>query len=414
MSITSINDLPVATIMDITNISGQAADARVCKKWCDARRLSFQFALNSFNNDPDCLLFFKDVNPNPAPNQLSKSMHQIYCNIIEVVDRADLEPAQVYFIKKTATPLFTVFNLKNLLNVIKERDLIRMFNHMTKLIPADQKPTLTGTTAEQAKQITDWMDTHDLELSKVVDILNDNNFRPTFILPQIGQFVSLRELSCHSGPVIHISEEIGKLTQLQTLTIMNTLFKDIPKSIGKLNLRNIIFPINRIITLPSEFGQLHNLRILNLANNKIQSFPQELCRLSKLQGLNLSCNQLTTLPNQFGQLTALSYLNISYNPFVCLKQEVRKFDGLISLKKVDLSGLKIRVLPIEMGQLDSLEEIIVRDNLTASRVLKAMFASYRCFYKNANWLAKHQGTIAAVAMGLIAISLQPMLQANDV
>ncbi|BET25058.1 leucine rich repeat (LRR) protein [Limnobacter thiooxidans] len=67
-------------------------------------------------------------------------------------------------------------------------------------------------------------------------------------------------------------------------------------------------------TLPENIGALTNLQTLNLNVNQLTTLPKSIGNLTKLKTLNLGCNPLTTLPEDIGKLTGLKEFSISKNP----------------------------------------------------------------------------------------------------
>ena len=95
--------------------------------------------------------------------------------------------------------------------------------------------------------------------------------------------LSLDHLTCaHFNLVLYIS-----LCRLSSL----------PAEIGKLaNLQSLSLSFNHLGSLPAEIGKLTNLQSLNLRNNRLSSLPKEIGKLANLQSLNLQDNQLDSLP----------------------------------------------------------------------------------------------------------------------
>ena len=77
---------------------------------------------------------------------------------------------------------------------------------------------------------------------------------------------------------------------------------------SSLGLRN-----NHLTSLPAEIGRLTNLMTLSLGENRLTSLPAEIGRLTNLKLLDLSNNQLTSLPAEIGQLTNLTMLGLRHN-----------------------------------------------------------------------------------------------------
>ena len=65
--------------------------------------------------------------------------------------------------------------------------------------------------------------------------------------------------------------------------------------------------------VPAEIGRLSALRALMLIDNQLTSLPAEIGQLTSLEKLYLIRNQLTSVPAEIGQLTSLRELRLVYN-----------------------------------------------------------------------------------------------------
>jgi len=102
---------------------------------------------------------------------------------------------------------------------------------------------------------------------------------------------SLKVLHISNIKMTELQNEIGNLTNLETLTVIQTNIRKIPESISKLTkLVTLELEINDITHLPSSIGELSNLRILCLHNNKLVSLPESMENLLNLEELDLQSN----------------------------------------------------------------------------------------------------------------------------
>jgi Leucine-rich repeat (LRR) protein len=127
-----------------------------------------------------------------------------------------------------------------------------------------------------------------------------------------------------------LSDEIGKLTQLQVISIrQNKNIPKIPESIGNLiKLRRLRYTENALIFLPHTIGELKSLEELDVAFNKLTFLPDSITNLKSLTDLRVTENQITFLPEAIGNLTSLRYLNLYGNKLETLPDSMRKLSNL--------------------------------------------------------------------------------------
>ncbi|WP_420420689.1 leucine-rich repeat domain-containing protein [Simkania sp.] len=113
----------------------------------------------------------------------------------------------------------------------------------------------------------------------------------------------------------YLPPEIGRFTELRSLTIMKTGLQQIPHQIGKLSkLRKLSLNDNRLTKLPPEIEQCRELKSLILSRNVIEELPLEIGNLTQLTELSLTDNDLKELPLELGDLTNLELLRLGENP----------------------------------------------------------------------------------------------------
>ncbi len=422
MSVTSVNALPIDCVMQFMELSEPSNDALVCKQWRDAKRLAAQFALDFYKKDPNSLILFANVDPNPAPNQLLQNVYKLFRNInqfwasvrtyylypypevknyIPPMDAIYKElqqedPAQLsYFISELAPS----FPLSKTLNIMREWNFINFFNTV---VPDVKRPTFTCAPSEKMKEMQDWLKAN-LPVLQVGSHLGSNQLM--YLPPEIG-FFHTRDQLCLTGPIIDISE-IGLLNQLTALNVHESILRNVPKSIGLLanlttlalcsnkitflpdefcqltNLESITIENNQLSALPNGFSQLTKLKFLNIANNCLVTLPNGFCQLTNLAKLSIHSNRLSALPQEFTQLENLRILNVSSNPLIKPKEEVRKIAKLSKLHTLSLINLKLPGLPKDIGNLTRLDMdgISLEDNLIPEAALKAIFVSYKVLCK---------------------------------
>ena len=105
--------------------------------------------------------------------------------------------------------------------------------------------------------------------------------------------------------------EIGELTNLKKLLLINTPVRGLPAEIGNLTeleeLRIHSLPLE---TLPAEIGDLANLQELSLIGVPLKTLPAEIGKLSKLTKLTIrkaDHQRLRTYIKQFPNLETLYF-----------------------------------------------------------------------------------------------------------
>lgn len=85
-----------------------------------------------------------------------------------------------------------------------------------------------------------------------------------------------------------------------------------------LDLRNM-----GLTELPPEIGQLTQLEMLNLLDNQLSSLPASIGQLTQLKTLKLSGNPISSLPPEIGQLSQLSHLYLRGSQLSSLPPELQ-------------------------------------------------------------------------------------------
>ena len=71
---------------------------------------------------------------------------------------------------------------------------------------------------------------------------------------------------------------------------------------------------NGLTSLPKEIGRLKKLETLNIANGELVSLPDSIVHLESLNSLEIyNCPKMVTFPTQIGELPALRSVNIAHN-----------------------------------------------------------------------------------------------------
>lgn len=106
----------------------------------------------------------------------------------------------------------------------------------------------------------------------------------------------------------HVPANIGYLTHLETLGLIN----------------------QHLVSLPESLRNLRNLKELKLGGNSLTCFPRQVFDMPNLEVLTLWFNDIEELPSDIGELVTLRGLDLSHNKFKSLPDSIT---NLIRLKK---------------------------------------------------------------------------------
>lgn len=238
-------------------------------------------------------------------------------------------------------------------------------------------------------------------------ILTDNKI--TTIPSDIKLLPNLERLSLSDNCINHISENLKELKNLSWLDLTRNslrsmptdlnfnrmvglglsenLFDEIPDWVYNCrNLRKLGFFSNHIKMISFKINNLVSLTKLDLSNNLLEHLPDEITQLKKLEWINLSNNRLKSLPRLFGNLTNLEELGLGNNeleylPCIDNLRNLKVFSAFNnrlsnfnisspSIRRIDLSGNKIRYLPANILQTIYLHNINLKNNLISKIDIK--------------------------------------------
>lgn len=136
---------------------------------------------------------------------------------------------------------------------------------------------------------------------------------------EIGRLSNLEELSLGKNRIMgELPKELYYgLTKLTQLAIGDTLLTTFGTDIGRLTTLRMLYGVSgRFQSLPSEIGNLTSLEVLDMVDgNSNATLPKELGRLTSLVTLSLASNQFRgTIPN-LSALSNLIFLSLAHNKF---------------------------------------------------------------------------------------------------
>lgn len=140
---------------------------------------------------------------------------------------------------------------------------------------------------------------------------------------RIGRLKNLNLLSITYGGFKGLPSSIGQLTKLTSLILKNNkALKELPESIGNLNqLDQLYISQNQLTELPSSLGKLKKLHTFHAIENQLKTIGSYIGELKQLEDLRLSGNQLKTLPDEIQNLKKLTELHLLDNPISKEEQE---------------------------------------------------------------------------------------------
>ncbi|MHA2251912.1 MAG: leucine-rich repeat domain-containing protein [Candidatus Kariarchaeaceae archaeon] len=129
--------------------------------------------------------------------------------------------------------------------------------------------------------------------------------------------------------LLSLPEEIGNLSELETLLVHKNNLRVIPQSIGDLSkLRSLDVSDNHLSEIPSSIVNLKSIGTLNFNQNHIKYLPENIGRLKNLSVLGISNNNIQNIPESISELTKLMILEISNNPLESIPKSIAKLPKL--------------------------------------------------------------------------------------
>ena len=162
---------------------------------------------------------------------------------------------------------------------------------------------------------------------------------------------NLRWLKLNNTKLRTIPAEVGKLHQLEHLTMKRNNVQSIGESVRQLPcLRTLNLRYNSLThtSIPPSVFETEELTTLDLSHNLLAEVPEGLLKCKSLLVLNLSHNQLEMIPSQLLMTTTdLLHLDLANNELDALPPQLRRLSNLqtLILSNNPLSHFQIRPLP---------------------------------------------------------------------
>ncbi len=159
--------------------------------------------------------------------------------------------------------------------------------------------------------------------------------------------------------IISIPSEIGNIEYLQNIDLRYQNISVLPDTLKNLQyLKNLKLTGNNITILPTWIGDLQQLQELSLGNNNLSIIPWQIGNLINLQTLGLENNNISSLPSEIGNLTSLQTLDLKDSTFYSgdnnIVQLPESIGQLTNLKHLDLNGNNLSKLPDSIWNLHNL------------------------------------------------------------
>ncbi len=209
-----------------------------------------------------------------------------------------------------------------------------------------------------------------VENGKVTRLYLYNNELSGALPAEIGDLSNLESLDVLNNKILSFPAEVGNLTNLKTLFVDGNELQELPSEIGKLsNLESLFVGNNNILSLPIEIKNLNNLKTLDYSGNNLTNFPMEAIDIPNLEKLDVMFNKITSIPAEIAKLKGLKSLTVRYNKIESLPPEISELKNLTIL---DLMGNNLEKVPIEVLSMVNLEELDLGSNGISSVPVEIM------------------------------------------
>ena len=158
-----------------------------------------------------------------------------------------------------------------------------------------------------------------------------------------------------------LSNDIGKLINLNSLDLSHNAITVLPDSIGNLvELKKINLTHNSVRTLPETAANLVQLMDFDISHNALAIFPNVIGKMINLTGLNLSHNSLSRIPCNIKNLTNMTRMSLSNN---LLKGDfgLNHINSLTKLTFLNLGNNVLEIMP-DISDLQNLSELNISNN----------------------------------------------------
>ncbi|XP_073259571.1 leucine-rich repeat-containing protein 40-like [Porites lutea] len=235
--------------------------------------------------------------------------------------------------------------LRSLRRDVVMRGTQAILKHLRSRIPEEEKPDATDApvtslpVSSPLPTASSGLDVHTITSTKT---LNYSNKKSTCIPDDVWD-------AAISGDVSTVNLSKNALSEVPSRLL----------SLGK-SLTDLNVSLNKISSLPSEFGCLSKLSSLNLSINQLSDLPDSFSRLTTLREINISNNRFKNLPSVLYSLKSLEIILASGNQIQVI--EVESLLPMSSLSTLDLQNNDIAQVPPQLGNVTQLRSLQLEGN----------------------------------------------------
>jgi len=210
------------------------------------------------------------------------------------------------------------------------------------------------------------------DLKLLTTLVVNTDKLPVVLNKAIFKIENLKELQLSGDHLLNISldESISQLNQLEILEISSRNFDGfLPDQIGNLtNLNTLYLSCEYLQEIPQSVINLTKLKTLGIEGIKNRiPFPTTICQIKNLENLYLDQNSFVCqLPNSIGNLNNLKTLWINNCPNISgpIPVEISELENLVFLN-LSNNGLD-PIVPTEITTMKALKKFYFEGNLTTN------------------------------------------------
>ena len=197
--------------------------------------------------------------------------------------------------------------------------------------------------------------------------LNLGNKNLDVLPPEIAYLSTISTLYLNGNNLNYLPAQIGKVSNLRQLYIQNNELSDLPnRMIHLTKLSDLQMSFNNFTEIPIVVGKLKSLKVLNASHNEINAILPSIYKLPNLEILGLFKNNVSSVSSDIKYLKlSLIDLNLGRNILTSIPKEI---SYLSYLKKLYLHQNDLLSVPYQIGALESIEFIDLRDNLNLNNI----------------------------------------------